>query len=92
MKSKNVILGVLAGAATGALLGILFAPEKGSKTRKKILDKKDDYVGALKDQFNEFIETIGSKYEKTLNDAENMVSSGNHVINETKKDLKQAIQ
>ena len=36
MKSGKVLLGVLAGAAAGALLGILFAPEKGTKTRKMI--------------------------------------------------------
>ena len=34
MKKSNVVLGVLAGAAIGALLGILYAPDKGSKTRK----------------------------------------------------------
>ena len=36
MKAGKVFLGVLAGVAAGAVLGILFAPDKGSKTRKKI--------------------------------------------------------
>jgi gas vesicle protein len=31
MKSVKVFLGLLAGFATGALTGILFAPAKGSK-------------------------------------------------------------
>lgn len=38
MSSGKVVLGMLAGLAAGAVLGILFAPEKGSKTRRKILD------------------------------------------------------
>ena len=33
---KSNILGVVAGLAAGTLLGVLFAPDKGSKTRKKI--------------------------------------------------------
>ncbi len=35
MKTSNVILGIVAGAAVGALLGVLFAPDKGTNTRKK---------------------------------------------------------
>ena len=38
-KESNVILGLLAGTAIGATLGILFAPDKGSNTRQKISDE-----------------------------------------------------
>lgn len=36
MKNGKLLAGVLAGLGTGALLGILFAPGKGSSTRRKI--------------------------------------------------------
>ena len=39
MKQGQIVLGVLAGIAAGAVLGILFAPDKGTITRKKILCK-----------------------------------------------------
>ena len=39
MGNGKILLGVLAGAAAGATLGILFAPKKGSVTRKKIIKK-----------------------------------------------------
>ena len=52
MKKSNVVLGVLAGAAVGALIGILFAPDKGSKTRRKLYSKGEDMVDDLKDKVN----------------------------------------
>lgn len=38
---SNAVLGFLAGAAAGAIAGVLFAPEKGTKTRKKIKKNAD---------------------------------------------------
>src|SRR5690349_13554358 len=65
MKTGKVLLGVLAGVAAGALIGILFAPEKGSKTRKKILDKGQDYADELKEKFDVFVDAVVDKYGKT---------------------------
>ena len=38
MKNLNVFAALLGGAAIGAALGVLFAPEKGEDTRKKIAE------------------------------------------------------
>ena len=38
MKGLNFLAAFLGGAAIGAALGILFAPEKGEDTRQKIKD------------------------------------------------------
>lgn len=68
MSKGKIALGVLVGVAAGAALGILFAPEKGAETRKKIGKKKDDIADAVKEKFNEFVETVGDKFKKTKND------------------------
>ena len=61
MKTDKVILGVLGGLAAGAIMGILFAPDKGEKTRKKIKRKSNDYADDLKDKYETALDTISKK-------------------------------
>lgn len=64
MNAGKVFLGVLAGMAAGAVLGILFAPDKGSETRKKISKKSEDFKASVKDKFDDFMESINDKFEQ----------------------------
>lgn len=59
MNAGKLIAGILAGAAAGAILGILFAPDKGEETRHKIAAKGSD----IKNKFNDFIDGLCEKYE-----------------------------
>ena len=70
MSTGKVLLGLLAGVAAGALLGILFAPDKGSVTRKKLTKKGDEFADEMKEKFDEFLENMSEKFEK----AEDVVS------------------
>lgn len=61
MKTGKIILGVVAGIAAGALIGILFAPDKGSESRNKIVKKGEDYLDAVKEKFNSLLEIVTGK-------------------------------
>jgi gas vesicle protein len=45
--NTKLIVALLGGAAIGAALGILFAPGKGSDTRRKIFDTAKDLANSL---------------------------------------------
>lgn len=90
MSTGKVVLGVLAGLAIGAIAGILLAPEKGSVTRKQIIDKGDDYVNKVKSKYDGIVDSITEKFESTKKDAEDLVEKGKAKYDEAKKDVKHA--
>ena len=59
----KIIGALVLGAAIGGALGILFAPDKGSETRKKILSNGDDLTDAINEKFNDFLEEIKKEVE-----------------------------
>ena len=69
MKSSNVLLGILGGVAVGAIAGILLAPDKGSKTRKKLKTKATDIKSNLQNEFDEFLEQMENKYQQVSDKA-----------------------
>ena len=75
MSTGKVVLGVIAGAATGALLGILYAPARGAITRRAICLKGEMGLDDLKDNFNELIDTITDRFEKVKDDVNDLVDS-----------------
>lgn len=62
MKNSDVALGILAGLAVGTVIGILFAPAKGSETRKKIADNGSDLKNLITDSSSQ----LGEKISQTM--------------------------
>ncbi len=64
MASGRIILGIVAGLAVGTVIGILFAPDKGTATRKKLIHKGETYVDNLKEKINTLLTDGKRRFEK----------------------------
>jgi len=90
MSTGKVVLGIAAGLAAGALLGVLFAPDKGVTTRKKIYREGENLTDDLKEKVDEFLEGITKKFEKVKKDVTNFAEKAMDKEAEVEKDLKSA--
>lgn len=76
MSIKKTLIGVLAGAAAGAIVGILFAPAKGSVTRRRFSKKGFDYTEELEEKFNDLIDSITDQFETMVEEVNIMAEKG----------------
>jgi len=88
MKTSSTLLGILGAAAAGAFLGVLFAPDKGSETRKKIKDKSKDYGDNLKGKFDGIVSTITSNGKDIIDEGKAKFNSVKEDFNNAKDEAK----
>ena len=88
MSAGKVFLGVLTGLAAGVILGVLFAPDKGSVTRKKISRKGEDYADGIKHKFNEIVDDLSDKFDEVKEDVNVLAEKGKARFNQTAKNFK----
>lgn len=87
MKAGKILLGVLSGAAAGAAVGMLFAPKKGSETRRQIADRSNEVVsgtrnrfGSLADGVNTTLDSLKSKTKRKTNDTQTEMDGDEKII------------
>jgi len=90
MKEGKIVLGVLAGLAAGAVLGILLAPDKGSNTRKKIYGQGSKYAEELKDKISELYESVVDNTEKSKDALADISSNAKTEAEKLRKAVHQA--
>lgn len=81
MSKKNVLIGLAAGVAVGAALGILFAPDKGSETRKKIKDKGNDLKGQAVDKYGQIVDAASEKMESVKSKFNELTGRAEKAVN-----------
>lgn len=65
--TAKILIGIAAGAAAGAVLGILFAPAKGEETRDNIMQKGKAFADELNKKFKAAKENCCKQTEEALN-------------------------
>ena len=69
MRAGKMLIGAVIAMATGAVLGVLFAPDKGSTTRKKLSKQGSKYLGTLKDTASEYVDTLEETFDSVKDTA-----------------------
>ncbi|WP_395043107.1 YtxH domain-containing protein [Flavobacterium sp.] len=89
MKSSKLLLGVIGGVAVGTVLGILFAPAKGSETRKNITNKGSGFKETFKETATKIANTISETSNGFKKEAKELASDGEANL-ENIKDIKKS--
>ena len=67
MKGLNILAAFIGGAAIGAALGILFAPEKGEDTRQKIKDiLREKGIKLNRSEMDELVDKIANEVKEAV--------------------------
>ena len=67
MESGKILTALISGMAAGIVIGFLFAPDKGSETRKRIMDTASDFSDRIKSSAGEAYEKLNDVARKARN-------------------------
>lgn len=81
--SSKTLFAFLAGAAAGAVVGLLMAPESGELTRDKLGRQADDILSDLEDQWDVGFQRIKELTDNAIAEADRLKNRGEQALNDS---------
>jgi gas vesicle protein len=92
MASNKAFWGIITAAAVGAVIGLLFAPDEGNKTRKKIKKKTNtlasDLIDVLEKNKEKAVKAAGEVKEKGEEYTADAIDTAEGYIDDANKEIK----
>ena len=82
--SNKTFIAFLAGAAAGAVIGLLLAPESGTETRDKLSRQADDLLNDLEDQWEVGFKKIKDLTDNAMAEADRLKKRGEEAVDDLK--------
>jgi len=88
MKTSSIIISTLIASAAGVAIGMLFAPEKGSRTRRKILEKNHEYSDFMSDSYDDIVDSVSKSLASIEDESKRIAKKAKKAAPEINADLK----
>jgi gas vesicle protein len=86
-RSINQASGFILGAIVGGVLGVLFAPNKGSETRRKIANSRDNFSNSVKDEYGNLVNMVNQEISDVKVKANEALEHGLARVEKVKSNL-----
>lgn len=79
---EGFVKGIIIGGSIGALIGVLYAPNSGRRTRHKIDRKAKEFLASAKEEYEAALKKSRKTYESAVKEFKQLESSTKEKIEE----------